>query len=298
MNQLKQQTRIRKRPALAGMSCATFRVTACTLGKKVFKNGKSFILGNAHCYFKHYDGCKKGDPVVQPSRVDKGVISRDTIAKASEYVEIKFDGTHNLVDCALSEIIKPEDVSNEIMEIGEVNLPIAEVKPGEIIQKFGRTTGYTKGRVLAVNVTAKVNFRVGGKRKLTFWKDQIITEPMVDGGDSSSLALNMKNQPIGLCYAGSSRVSIFNRIQNVQRLLGFTFEPPAKPIEGWVASRFIRYEDELRVWVRRLNIREKPGLSGKRITFLERGQRVKIVDDKNNGVLKNGHHWWRVLTKN
>ena len=287
--------KIRQRPAKAGMSCANFRVTACTLGLKVFKNGKSFLLGNAHCLMPHWNKAKLGDEIWQPSRIDGGS-SKDTIANLSEYIPISFKKP-NLVDAALAEIINPDDVSNKIAEIGAIKLPTTNIKPGQIIKKSGRTTGLTSGRVLAVNATAMVNFRVGGKKILTRWKDQIITEAMVDGGDSSSLAVNSKNQPIGLCYAGSPRVSIFNRIQNVQRLLGFTFTPPAKPIEGWVTSRFIRYEDELRVWVRRLNIREEPGLSGKRITFLEKGQRIKIIDDENNGVFKNGHHWWRVLTR-
>ena len=137
-------------------------------------------------------------------------------------------------------------------------------------------------------------------RRVIYFQDQVFTSQnpvYVRGGDSGSAVwIKKTKQPCGLIFAGSARVGVMNNLDNVCRLLNITFEPPAKPIEGWVASRFIRYEDELRVWVRRLNIREEPGLLGKRIAFLEKGQRVKIVDDKNNGVLKNGYHWWRVLT--
>ena len=289
-----------KRPALGGMSCANDKVSACTLGCLVWKDNIPYILGNEHCYLPFNKGAKKGDPIISPSRIDGGNIKEHTIATAYEAVKIN-PNKDNLVDGALAKIINPKDVSKEILGIGTINPKIANIKAGEIIKKSGRTTGVTQGRVLATGVIAKVWFNWKGKRIVIHWKDQIITEPIVDGGDSSSIGLNVANQPVGLCYAGSSRVSIFNRIQNVQKALGFTFHPPKEvepviePIEGWVAGKFLEFKDNIRVSVRRLNIRKEP--MGKRIATLKKGQRVEIVNNMSNGVLRNGFHWWKVLTK-
>lgn len=278
----------RHRPAPWGTSCMWCKGSACTLGAKVWKNDKAYILGNAHCYFPFWNGANKGDEVWQPSRVDGGAV-KDKIGTVFEVAPFSFEGT-NLVDAALAEIMNPLDVSNGIMEIGIPDPNIATVKVGEIIQKFGRTSGYTTGRVLSINTTAKVNYRVGGVKKLVLWKDQIMTEPMVEGGDSSSLALNMKKQPVGLCYAGSDRVSIFNTIQNVQAALEFSF---GSPKEGWVAAKYLEYKDLLRVTTN-LNVREAPSLNAKKVDMLLKGTAVKIIDDTKNGTLANRYHWWRV----
>ena len=283
-----QIQRQKHRPAPWGTSCMWCKGSACTLGAKVWKDGKAYILGNAHCYFPFWNGANKGDEIWQPSRVDGGTV-KDKIGTVFEVAPFNFEGT-NLVDAALAEIINPLDVSDEIMEIGIPAYSFATVKVGDTIQKFGRTSGYTTGKVLAINTTARVNYRVGGIKKLVLWKDQIMTEPMVDGGDSSSLAFNMKKQPVGLCYAGSDRVSIFNTIQNVQDALGFSFIPSKK---GWVASKYLELKDVIRTKTN-LNVRKDPALNAIKITTLLKGTAVKIIIDEKNGTLSNGYYLWHI----
>ena len=284
-----QIQRQRERPALWGSSCMWYKGTACTLGAKVWKNGKAYILGNAHCYFPFWKGAKKGEDVWQPSRVDGGSIE-DKIGTVFEVAPFSFEES-NLVDAALALIINPFDVSNEIMEIGVPSPTTATVKIGEIIQKFGRTSGYTKGKVISVKTTATVRYGLAdGTKKVVRFKDQIFTQKMVDGGDSSSLALNMKKQPIGLCYAGSEVISIFNTIQNVQAALKFSFVPSEK---GWVAAKYLEFKDIIRTKTN-LNVREAPALNAIRLATLSKDTAVEIIVDEKNGTLADGYYWWRI----
>ena len=300
--------RQKMRPAKGGASCMWYKGTACTLGAKVWDKdtGQPYILSNCHCVFPHYLGAKKGDAILQQSPLDGGKYPQDKIGTAEKVIEIKPLPTRNLVDAAIVKI-EDKDVSNEQIGLGKMGTKVVRAKVGDIVIKSSRTSEVNEGRVIATNVLARVRFDWKGSegkniKRIIYFQDQVFTSqnPIVftRGGDSGSAVwIKKTKQPCGLIFAGSPRVGVMNNLDNVCKLLNITFTPLAKPVEGWVASRFIRYEDELRVWAKRLNIREEPGLSGKRITFLEKGQKVKIINDKNNGVLKNGHHWWRVLTK-
>ena len=57
---------------------------------------------------------------------------------------------------------------------------------GDLVEKFGRTTGYTTGRVTSVETDVKVNYPSLGT---CLFKDQIVIEglnntPFSDSGDS------------------------------------------------------------------------------------------------------------------
>jgi hypothetical protein len=88
---------------------------------------------------------------------------------------------------------------------------------GAMVQKTGRTTNYTTGVVRAVNATVNVNY--GGGRVARFVR-QILTGGMSAPGDSGSLLLDMERRAVGLLFAGSSTVTVFNDIRYVQHLLG------------------------------------------------------------------------------
>ena len=88
-------------------------------------------------------------------------------------------------------------------------------KPGEIVQKTGRTTNYTTGKVTSINATVNVNY--GGGRVAKFCR-QILTTNMSAGGDSGSLLCDLNENAVGLLFAGSSSVTV--HILYVRSLLG------------------------------------------------------------------------------
>ncbi|MBW3593114.1 MAG: S1 family peptidase, partial [Actinobacteria bacterium] len=90
------------------------------------------------------------------------------------------------------------------------------VPVGMVVQKTGRTTNHTTGRITAINATVDVGF--GGGRIGRF-RDQIITTNMSAGGDSGSLVMTLDEVAVGLLFVGSSVATIANQIENVRSLL-------------------------------------------------------------------------------
>jgi hypothetical protein len=157
-----------------------------------------------------------GDPILQPGPYDGGTVAADTIARLSRFVPINFaPGSSNYVDAAIAEGAF-DVLDREIYWVGYARGGIAPAL-NMVVQKTGRTTNYTTGRITAINATVNVNY--GGGQVARF-VNQILTTNMSAGGDSGSLLLDMENRAVGLLFAGSSVVTVFNDIRYVQHLLG------------------------------------------------------------------------------
>ena len=243
-----QDRTARYRPAPGGISIGHYQVSAGTLGCLVKKNDTVYILSNNHVLANSNDA-SPGDPVLQPGSHDGGRRPEDVIASLADFVPIRFetdeDGDiscpvsgfitsvlnaasrltgssvrmrryratteNNLVDCAIAKPDNPDDVQDEILEIGTIG-GVAEGTLDLAIKKSGRTTGLTTGTIEQVDVTARVNF---GSRKVAVFEDQLMAGRMSDGGDSGSVVLDTDNNIVGLLFAGSATTTIINRIQHV-----------------------------------------------------------------------------------
>ncbi len=205
------------------------------------------ILSNNHVLANRNDA-QAGDPILQPGPADGGTPEKDTIALlerfepihyieepaacsiASAYVNFgnwmasRLGSKHrltahqyhpfatNLMDAALALPVSTSDLSEEIIDIGEVN-ETCEASLGMNVVKSGRTTGFTSGKISILDATVTVNY--GGDRTATF-DNQIISTPMSEGGDSGSLLVASDTKAaVGLLFAGSSQATLFNPIQPV-----------------------------------------------------------------------------------
>jgi len=211
----------RIRPAQGGYSVGHYRITAGTIATAVTDTRpypgiprKYYILSNNHV-LANSNNARIGDPILQPGPYDGGRYPRDLIARLSRYVPIRFNGPPNYVDAAIAEG-QFHNLNREIYWIGYVK-GVRAVRVGSIVQKTGRTTNYTTGRVTAINATVNVNY--GGGRVARMVR-QIVTTNMSAGGDSGSLLCDLGENAVGLLFAGSSRVTIHNDIRYVQSLLG------------------------------------------------------------------------------
>ena len=88
--------------------------------------------------------------------------------------------------------------------------------------KYGRTTGQTSGRIYALNASVKVEYDQG----VALFTGQIIVTPgrFSSGGDSGSLIVDSKKNPVGLLFAGSSLYTVANPIDEVLSALGVTID--------------------------------------------------------------------------
>ena len=119
--------------------------------------------------------------------------------------------TENTVDCALAKLDSDDLAKACIMDIGNIR-EIAEAKPGDKVQKSGRTTGLTKGVVKSTGTTLQVEMKEDEK---IWFSDQVVTDMPSQPGDSGSLVLTENRDVVGLLFAGSEKLTIFNRITNV-----------------------------------------------------------------------------------
>lgn len=238
------------RPMPGGVSIGHPNITAGSSGPPVKKNKVLHILSNKHVLAP--EGANLGDQTWQPGKADGGSPA-DTIGHLAAFVPIHFTDEStcpianrivnllnraaaffksntiipnpissrvNKVDCAISRPLADEDISQEILEIG-IPVGFGESKVGDKVKKSGRTTELTQGDVIATDGVANVNY---GGDKVAVFEDQIITSAMSEGGDSGSAVLNEKNEVVGLLFAGSSDLTIANKIVNVIDALGLDNE--------------------------------------------------------------------------
>lgn len=237
----------RWRPAPGGVSIGHYAVTAGTLGCLVSKNAQTYILSNNHV-LANSNNAKIGDAILQPGGYDGGTLA-DQIATLAEFVPLDFGDAPpecniasgaekllnavaramgskhrilafqespgmNLVDCALALPASPDIVKKDILNIGPPQ-GVREATLGTAVQKSGRTTGHTTGRIIQIDVTVQVAY---GSHTATF-SDQLMAGAMSAGGDSGSAVLDEEGYVVGLLFAGSETTTLINPIQAVLEAL-------------------------------------------------------------------------------
>ncbi len=203
------------RPLQPGCSIGHYLVAAGTLGCIVRDRQTSspLLLSNNHILANSSNGsdgrCRAGDPILQPGNYDGGQYPRDIVASLNRYIPIL--EADNLVDAAVATPIADLEISAEIIGAGPVK-GISEAIPGMAVQKFGRTTGLTRGAVIAVEVDTNP-IRYNGYAAPFI--NQIFLNNMSAGGDSGSLIMDTANNALGLLFAGSNMVTIASPIASV-----------------------------------------------------------------------------------
>jgi hypothetical protein len=247
------------RPAPGGVSVGHYRITAGTLGCWVKKNNLYHILSNNHVLANSNDassgdsilqpgpydgGSNPGDQIAtlsefipiefeggggggSPCPIANGVASvlnglAAAVGSSTRLTPSRVDARRqqatNLVDAAIAEPLNQNDVRNEILNIGVVT-ETAEATLGMSVKKMGRTTSFTTGTILQVDVTSSVSYGTG---KTAVFVDQLMAGAMSQGGDSGSAVVSADNKLVGLLFAGSTSTTIINRIQNVFSALNIT----------------------------------------------------------------------------
>ena len=211
----------RVRPAIPGYSIGHYAITAGTFGCVVRDSCnpcRYYILSNNHV-LANSNAATLGDPILQPGPYDGGS-KADIIAKLARFVPIYFDNEerYNLVDAALAAPSDPRMIIASIVGLG-IPKGTMQATLGMEVVKSGRTTQTTEGKVIDIDATVAVNYGTG----VGYFRNQILTSAMSQGGDSGSLLMSKKEQhATGLLFAGSSQITVHNHISNVEMALGVT----------------------------------------------------------------------------
>jgi len=228
----------RLRPVLGGFSVGHKDITAGTIATAVYDilpggtmNPPSFGMGNPPQFYllsnnhilANENAARIGDTILQPGAFDGGVDPADQIGTLTRFIPLDFfpdiplEQHNNIVDAAIA-TVNCSDIDRELHWIGRLRgwRRKANVNVGTIVQKAGRSSGYTVGRITAIQTIIDVGYSEGRGARL---RDQIITTPMSLPGDSGSLIVTMDGLAVGLLCAGSPTVTVVNQIENVRSQL-------------------------------------------------------------------------------
>lgn len=132
--------------------------------------------------------------------------------------------TTNLVDAAVARPLDPAMFSREILGIGVVAATTAP-QLNMPIRKFGRTTSLTSSRITLLNATIDVAYNTSVGMRTARFTNQVICDPMSQGGDSGSLVVEAnENRAVGLLFAGSPLATLFTPIDAVMNAMNIDFE--------------------------------------------------------------------------
>jgi hypothetical protein len=193
-----------------------------TLGAVVVKGGADYFLSNNHVFARE-NAASVGERIDAPGRYDGKPKCAQTpqIGTLAAYQRINFGGS-NTVDCAIAQ--PSSGLSYSAVSAGGYTPSQTTVSPsvGLAVKKTGRTSGLTHDTIQAVNVTITVGYS-GGTATFT---GQIQTGgQFIRSGDSGSLMVTETgNNPVGLCFAGSSSASFSNPIGPVLQALGVSMK--------------------------------------------------------------------------
>ena len=222
-------------PVPIGVSTGHPNITAGTIGARVTDGTNVFALSNNHIY-ANANAASIGDNALQPGPFDGGTDPADAIGTLFDFEPIRFAKRRNVPTNTMDAAIV---LSSTLMlgyatpgdGYGTPSSTPASASPGDLVKKYGRTTGLTHGTVDAVNVTVNVCYE--GFMVCTKWAKFVNQIAITDGtfsngGDSGSLIVTQNgNNPVGLLFAGSSSHTIANRIDLVLAEFGVTIDGAA-----------------------------------------------------------------------
>jgi hypothetical protein len=207
------------RPVPTGVSTGNKdQCSAGTIGARVRNGNTVYALSNNHVYALE-NNAPINSEVLQPGRFDSNCANdpNNVIGTLTDYEPIIFGGL-NTIDAAIA-ISSTADLGNATPGDG-YGTPISVIVQASLnqkVQKYGRTTSLTKGRITGIHASVFVGYSSG----TALFVDQIIVEsnkPVIKAGDSGSLLVTDPDRnPVGLLFAGnqSGKMAIANRIDFV-----------------------------------------------------------------------------------
>ncbi|MDA2805058.1 chymotrypsin family serine protease [Nocardiopsis suaedae] len=192
------------RPLVPGCSVGHPDVTAGTLGAFVEVDGVVHALSNNHV-LGNTGEARVGDRALQPGAADRGRDPDDRFGELVAMSDLKRDRP-NRVDAAIARIDDGVEHDPARYPGGPVTGAAAEPGGATAVEKCGRTTGHTRGRITA--------FEVDGLR-ISFPGGELVFDDQLEvsgdagrfsaGGDSGSLIWAREGrEAVGLLFAGSS----------------------------------------------------------------------------------------------
>ncbi|HEY0404188.1 MAG TPA: hypothetical protein VGC89_00565 [Pyrinomonadaceae bacterium] len=206
----------------------------CARKSRLPRRREIHLLSNSHVFADlRKQKPDESDLIMQPSPGEAA--SNRPIGALVNFSALKFErdiNEPNHIDAAIAKLWGPQQHKPLIPLIGAIKGYVAkkDIEIGELARKFGRTTGYTEGRIFSISLDIWIRYDRTGQS--AFFQDQLLIEPatptypqFVARGDSGSLAVDAGQHAIGLIFAGMSEASDVTRAA-----------PDSEPVERLVAA--------------------------------------------------------------
>jgi hypothetical protein len=231
----------------------------CTRKSTLPRRKEIHLLSNSHVFADLRKAkVDDGDLIMQPSPGEPA--SNRPIGALVNYSALKFDGDikePNHIDAAIAKLWGPHPHKLVIPLIGAVKgyVEKKDIEISEAARKFGRTTGYTEGRIFSIYLDIWVRYDRTGQS--AFFQNQFLIEPalpnfakFVAKGDSGSLVVDGEQHAIGLIFAGMSEATestgTLPKIDPIVGIDSATDKP--KRVEGYgVANPISEVLDRLKI---------------------------------------------------
>ncbi len=212
-----------ERPVYIGIS--TGNVGECSAGTIGCRLTGGYALSNNHV-FALEGKALPGSIIVQPGLYDTkcAYASVNNLGTLSTFVPITFSDTaSNEVDAAVALVGSNLRQDTPPGGYGTPKSTPVDASLNMQVQKYGRTTKLTTGRVRGLNAIIRVQYDAGVAR--------FINQIMIGGGgfssagDSGSLIVTQAaSEPVGLLFAGGSGATFANPIGRVLEEVGMTID--------------------------------------------------------------------------
>jgi len=221
------------RPVPIGIS--TGNANECSAGTIAARvrdtSGNVYALSNNHVYARE-NSASPGEEVLQPGLYDTGCVydPNNVLGNLFAFQELLFNNdlaNPNIMDAAIA-LTDTGTLKNETPPNG-YGKPSSATQAATVdlaVQKYGRTTGLTSGKITAINWTGWVSYDSGS----ALFADQIVVEgrkPFLKAGDSGSLLVTQAgNNPVGLLFAGNrnGKMAIASPIGPILERFGVTID--------------------------------------------------------------------------
>jgi hypothetical protein len=220
----------RRRPAFGGLSISHVAGPPGTLGTGCYDEAahpgipaQYYFMSCNHVIANSNAGVV-GDAILQPGVADGGSAPTDTIGTLARFWPIQFANPAagsfplNFVDAAVAQCALA-DVDREIYWIGHPRRKYRAFRAGEILQKTGKTTGFTTGNVLVLNATGDFGGFPGGQ--VARFALLTMTSPMSQPGDSGAIVCDMDGLAVGMIFGSTSGLISFSFVQSLHLVEGF-----------------------------------------------------------------------------
>lgn len=184
----------------------------CTRKSRFSRLKETHMLSNSHVFADLQKATvDEGDLIMQPSPGEPG--NNRPIGTLVNFSALKFEGDvnePNHIDAAIAKLWSSQQHKPLLPFIGAVKGYVnkKDIKIGESVRKFGRTTGYTVGNIFSIYLDIWIQY--DRTRQSAFFENQLLVEPapefpkFVTKGDSGSLLVDENQHAIGLIFGGMS----------------------------------------------------------------------------------------------